>query len=147
LLCAAAGVLHVAGRDDPLGILGTFVCLRWGSSILSGPITLQSHGSEALRRYGAGGARAEAAAGFPHVYEVGLPALRSGRFLAPGDENAARARRFAPCHAGRYEPTASQRERDCICPPRRGFPGARRRRPGALAVPGSESITSLSPVG
>ena len=70
--------------------MGTFVCLRWGSSILSGPITLQSHGSEALRRYGAGGARAEAAAGFPHVYEVGLPALRSGRFLTSGDENAAR---------------------------------------------------------
>ena len=90
LLCAAAGALHVAGRDYPLGSLGTFVCLRWGSSILSGPIRLQSHGSEALRRYGAGGARAEAAAGFPHVYEVGLPALRSGRFLAPGDENAAR---------------------------------------------------------
>jgi triphosphoribosyl-dephospho-CoA synthase len=51
---------------------------------------LQSHGSEALRRFGAGGARAQAAAGFPDVYEVGLPALRSGRLLAPGDENAAR---------------------------------------------------------
>jgi triphosphoribosyl-dephospho-CoA synthase len=90
LLCAAAGALHEAGRDCLLGSLGTFVCLRWGSAILSGPITRQSHGSEALRRYGAGGARAEAAAGFPHVYEVGLPALRSGRFLAPGDENASR---------------------------------------------------------
>src|SRR5271165_693458 len=63
---------------------------RWGSAILSGPITPQSHGAEALRRYRAGGARAEAAAGFPHVYEVGLPALRSGRFLTSGDENAAR---------------------------------------------------------
>jgi triphosphoribosyl-dephospho-CoA synthase len=90
LLCAAAGALYGAGREYPLGSLGTFVCLRWGSAILSGPITRQSHGSEALRRYGAGGARAEAAAGFPHVYEVGLPALRSGRFLASGDENAAR---------------------------------------------------------
>src|SRR5271165_600944 len=89
LLCAAAGALE-AGRDYPLRSLGIFVCLRWGSAILSGPITPQSHGAEALRRYRAGGARAEAAAGFPHVYEVGLPALRSGRFLTSGDENAAR---------------------------------------------------------
>jgi triphosphoribosyl-dephospho-CoA synthase len=90
LLCAAAGALHEAGRDCPPGSFGTFVCRRWGRAILSGPITLQSHGSEALRRFGAGGARAQAAAGFPDVYEVGLPALRSGRLMAPGDENAAR---------------------------------------------------------
>jgi triphosphoribosyl-dephospho-CoA synthase len=90
LLCAAAGALHEAGSGYPRRSLGTFVCLCWGSAILSGPITPRSHGSDALRRYGVGGARAEAGAGFPHVYEVGLPALRSGRFLAPGDENAAR---------------------------------------------------------
>jgi triphosphoribosyl-dephospho-CoA synthase len=90
LLCAAAGALHEAGRNYPRGSLGTFVRLRWGRAILSGPITRSSHGLEPLRRYGAGGARAEAASGFPHVYEVGLPALRSGRVLAPGDDQAAR---------------------------------------------------------
>jgi triphosphoribosyl-dephospho-CoA synthase len=90
LLCAAAGALHEAGRACLPGSLGTFVCRRWGRAILCGPITQQSHGLEALCRFGAGGARAQAAAGFPAVYEVGLPALRSGRLLAPGDENAAR---------------------------------------------------------
>ena len=90
LLCAAAGALQEAGQACRPGSLGTFVRLRWGSAILSGSITLQSHGSEVLRRHGAGGARAEAAAGFPRLYEVGLPALRSGRSLASGDENAAR---------------------------------------------------------
>ena len=140
LLCAAAGALHVAGRDYPLGSLGTFVCLRWGSSILSGPIRLQSHGSEALRRYGAGGARAEAAAGFPHVYEVGLPALRSGRFLAPGDENAARVHACFALLAALEDTSLLYRSGEsgtAFCLPRRaGFPGARRRRPSALAVPG-----------
>src|ERR1700723_141754 len=34
-----------------------------------------SHGARVCRRYGVGGARGEAAAGFPHVVEVGLPAM------------------------------------------------------------------------
>ncbi len=37
-----------------------------------------SHGRTVQQRYGAGGARAEAAAGFPHVISVALPALRAG---------------------------------------------------------------------
>ena len=36
-----------------------------------------SHGAEAARRYGCGGARAEAADGFPSVYRCGLPAYRA----------------------------------------------------------------------
>ena len=59
-----------------------------GEAILRGPIALFSHGSQALRKYGVGGARTEAAVGFPSVYDIGLPALRRGRQLA-GDEGAA----------------------------------------------------------
>lgn len=39
----------------------------------------QSNGARACRRYGVGGARAEAAAAFPHVFEIGLPALYAAR--------------------------------------------------------------------
>jgi triphosphoribosyl-dephospho-CoA synthase len=42
------------------------------------------------RRFGAGGAPAEAAAGFPGIYEVGLPALRQGARKVPRDAEAAR---------------------------------------------------------
>ena len=89
LLCAAAGALS---RDEsPLraGDLGAFVRRRWGRDILCGPLPRQSHGTLAGRRYGAGGARAEAAGGFWHVYRVGLPAWKAGNRLAGGDENAA----------------------------------------------------------
>ena len=90
LLCAAAGAL--GGRKEPplrAGALGAFVRRRWGRDILCGPLPRQSHGTLAGRRYGVGGARAEAAGGFPHVYRVGLPAWKAGNRLAGGDENAA----------------------------------------------------------
>lgn len=38
-----------------------------------------SHGARACRRYGVVGARGEACAGFPHVVDVGLPALWAAR--------------------------------------------------------------------
>jgi triphosphoribosyl-dephospho-CoA synthase len=40
---------------------------------------LASHGARACREFGVGGARGEAAAAFPHVTEVGLPALTAAR--------------------------------------------------------------------
>lgn len=87
LLCAAAGYRSALGIGKPLGEL---VSQRWGEAILSGPISLRSHGAVAARRYGAGGARAEAACGFPSVYHVALPALRAARTFAPHDEEAVR---------------------------------------------------------
>jgi triphosphoribosyl-dephospho-CoA synthase len=87
LLCAAAGYRKAFGIRKPLGQL---VAERWGQAILSGPVSLRSHGAMAGRRYGAGGARAEAACGFPSVYEIAVPALHAGRKLAPHDEEAAR---------------------------------------------------------
>jgi triphosphoribosyl-dephospho-CoA synthase len=87
LLCAAAGYRSALGIRKSLGEL---VSQRWGDAILEGPISLRSHGAIASRRYGAGGARAEAACGFPSVYDVALPALHAARTLAPHDEEAAR---------------------------------------------------------
>ena len=100
LLCAAAGAagagLAAAGwdRHSIAAMLCAIVRQRWGDAIMRGPIPLQSHGTTALLRFGARGARAQAAAGFPHVLDVGLPALRLGRTLAPGDPEAARVQVF-----------------------------------------------------
>ena len=92
LLCAAAGAVW-PNVWRPSG-LGDLVRRRWGKAILSGPIPLRSHGADALRKFGAGGARAQAAAGFPHATEVGLPALRLARECRPDDPQAARVHVF-----------------------------------------------------
>ncbi|MFZ1428746.1 MAG: triphosphoribosyl-dephospho-CoA synthase MdcB [Geminicoccaceae bacterium] len=89
LLCAAAGA-RAAGRLDPTLSLGATVSRLWGRSILDGPVLLHSHGGGARRRFGAGGARMEAARGFPSIYDVGLPALSRGALVAPDDAEAAR---------------------------------------------------------
>lgn len=89
LLCAAAGA-RAGGRVDPGLSLGAVVSRLWGRDILNGPVPLHSHGDGARRRFGAGGARMEAAEGFPSVYEVGLPALRKAALDAPDDAEAAR---------------------------------------------------------
>ena len=95
LLCAAAGASWSSGRAGWRPVrLGNVVRQRWGGSILRGPIPLRSHGTDALRRFGAGGARAQAAAGFPHALEVGLPALRHARLTRPDDLKAWRVQAF-----------------------------------------------------
>ncbi len=86
LLCAAAGAVS---RPGP-GALGRLVRERYGAAILDGPVLLHAPGARARRRHGVGGAPAEAAAGFPSLYKIGLPALRRGRASRPGDEAAAR---------------------------------------------------------
>ena len=88
LICAAAGragetALSAEARAEQVGAL-------WGDEIARRPASPVTHGGRASLRYGVGGASAEAAAGFPAVREVGLPALRRGRDLAPGDGQAAR---------------------------------------------------------
>jgi triphosphoribosyl-dephospho-CoA synthase len=90
LLCAAAGRILRRGEPIVAGSLGATVRKCWGEAISSGPCTSQSHGVEVSQRYNAGGARAEAADGFPHIYQVGLPALGAGRSMASDDANAAR---------------------------------------------------------
>jgi triphosphoribosyl-dephospho-CoA synthase len=111
LLCAAAGRRNAAdvalpvsasgaptlGASLPLAAtpsvsptLGALVSRRWGAEILTGPRVSDSHGECARRRYGVGGARREAADGFPGVYRIGLPALRRAARDVPGDPEAAR---------------------------------------------------------
>ena len=98
LLCAAAGAAWSGSAharwDWRAKVLAATVTQRWGHAILRGPIPLHSHGTSALRQFGAGGAREQAAAGFPISLEVGLPALRLGRRLAPGDPEAAHVQSF-----------------------------------------------------
>jgi triphosphoribosyl-dephospho-CoA synthase len=89
LLCAAAGA-RAGGQVDPAMPLGAVVAWLWGSDILDGPVLLHSHGGNARLRYGAGGARMEAAQGFLSVYDIGLPALKWGALIAPDDDEAAR---------------------------------------------------------
>jgi triphosphoribosyl-dephospho-CoA synthase len=89
LLCAAAG-LREGGYADSQTPLGVHVSHRWGREILAGPRLSDSHGEMAGSRYGAGGARQEAAQGFPCVYQIGLPALRDAARVAPGNAEAVR---------------------------------------------------------
>ena len=86
LLAAAAGLRQ---RYGIAMTLGTIVANCWGDGIATSPIDLHSHGSQVARRYKIGGARAEAALGFPSIYDIALPALAHGRNLAQ-DEQAAR---------------------------------------------------------
>ncbi|HEU0200232.1 MAG TPA: triphosphoribosyl-dephospho-CoA synthase MdcB [Burkholderiaceae bacterium] len=94
LLCAAAGRLHQQGAVPTGTALCRTVAERWSDAIRQGAQSARldpnqtSHGLQVLRRYAVGGARAEAAAGFPNVMRASLPAYR-GVLRATG--NARRA--------------------------------------------------------
>lgn len=49
---------------------------------------MPTHGSRVCARYGVGGARGEAQAGFPHALEAGLPALRRARVGGAREDEA-----------------------------------------------------------
>ena len=87
LLCAAAGMAQATSVDLELGDI---VRRHWGWQIGIPHAHLHTHGARVFHRYGAGGARREAAAGFPTLYQIGWPALQAGRALAASDEEAAR---------------------------------------------------------
>jgi len=89
LLCAAAG-LRAAEHASVTMPLGKLVRLRWGRDIAGGPRLPGSHGETAEHRYGAGGARQEAARGFPSVYEIGLPALTNATRVTAKDDETSR---------------------------------------------------------
>jgi triphosphoribosyl-dephospho-CoA synthase len=55
---------------------GAVAAATWGSEILaSRQRSPDSHGDCVFQKFSAGGARAEAANGFPAIYQIGLPAL------------------------------------------------------------------------
>ena len=76
LLAAAAGYKFSFRSPDNLG---NIVVKLWGKAIMGAETLESSHGIEVARRYGCGGARAEAAGGFQSVYKFGLPAFNSVR--------------------------------------------------------------------
>lgn len=84
LLSAAAGILDSRGLPQTPEALCNAVTSEWGTDILaSGPPTGSpaSHGLSVLRTYNlTGGARHEAANGFPHVQKLALPEFQ--RILA-----------------------------------------------------------------
>ncbi|WP_428376893.1 triphosphoribosyl-dephospho-CoA synthase MdcB [Lichenicoccus sp.] len=86
LICAAAGLRAASPQLAP-SRLGTLVHERWGQEIRAVAPTA-SHGADARRRFGAGGARLEAATGFGHVYQVALPALRAARAKGADERTA-----------------------------------------------------------
>lgn len=76
LLAAAAGRLAAERAGLDAAALHDTVRRRFGLAILRDlPAAQRSHGAIVARRHGVGGARGEAAAGFPHLFEVALPAL------------------------------------------------------------------------
>jgi len=79
LLCAAAGR---AGAGTGARALRAALQDGWGEALASHRGTGTSHGAAACARYAAAGAREQAAAGFPAVFELALPVLR--RTLAAG---------------------------------------------------------------
>lgn len=86
LLCAATGALGPVDAEA----LCRHVARRWGRDILRSAdgVPASSHGLEMARRYGAGGARNQAAAGFPDVIGASLPAYREV-MAATGDARRA----------------------------------------------------------
>jgi len=79
LLCAAAGALAAEGRGvEPVG-LRTALLDRWGDALVArARRTPTLPGGIAAQRHGLRGASAEAALGFPVLFETAMPALRSG---------------------------------------------------------------------
>ena len=89
LLCASAGALVVAGRPLTPAALRAMLVERWGAALhrrAQRPSMLP--GGMAARRLGLRSASEEAALGFPAVFDVGVPAMRSARTRGRSHERA-----------------------------------------------------------
>jgi triphosphoribosyl-dephospho-CoA synthase len=72
------GALALLGADSPAAEVASTAAHLARLPDRHAPV-LESNGTRACRTYGVRGARGEAAAAFPHVFEVGLPALHAAR--------------------------------------------------------------------
>ena len=100
LLSAAAGWLLAEGREGSATASCQLGRDQWGGGILGGLSSATddaglSHGLAVAQRYGAGGARREAAAGFPAAIDIGLPAYRAALMVTGDAELAATQTLFA----------------------------------------------------
>jgi triphosphoribosyl-dephospho-CoA synthase len=75
-LLSAAAAYRLAGRSYRNETLGDIVRVEWGPQIMLTCSQKTSHGQDVRTRYGAGGARGEAALGFPHLFAIGLPSFQ-----------------------------------------------------------------------
>ena len=84
MLCAAAGRQLAHGAPMSPAALRAKLLQRWGDALdqLAHRPRL-SHGRNAARQYGLRPAAAEAALGFPALFDVALPVLRRARALGP----------------------------------------------------------------
>jgi triphosphoribosyl-dephospho-CoA synthase len=86
----ALGLLVAAASQSP-DLREAAICRR-AALLASLPdrnaVSRNTHGTEARRRYGAGGARSEAEAGFPNALHIGLPALHAGRHAGHTESHA-----------------------------------------------------------
>lgn len=88
-LAAAAGWRMRRGLTLRGAALGETVADLWGAEILAAaPQAPVSHGSRAIQRYGARGARQEAADGFPTLLTLAVPALDNALTNGAGPERA-----------------------------------------------------------
>jgi triphosphoribosyl-dephospho-CoA synthase len=82
MLCAAAGRTHAGARGrQPERLRATLVDC-WGAALAAHRSPAGSNGGLVRARHAAPGAREQAAAGFPAIFELALPTLR--RALAAG---------------------------------------------------------------
>ena len=79
MLCAAAGQVHARGLAASPERLRAVLHEHWGAALAEHAAQHApfSHGRRAAQRYAVGGARDEAALGFPCVFQVALPAMRA----------------------------------------------------------------------
>jgi len=89
LLCASAGALAAAGQPLHSAALRHTIMACWGPALRERDAQARdTHGSQVARTLGLRGANAEAASGFPVLFEVTIPALRAALRSGAGDQQA-----------------------------------------------------------